>query len=266
MKKSLEQISLPAKKVWRQFEEARKFARSLNLRGTEEWHQYCKSNKKPDDIPSSPDIIYKNDGWRGMGDWLGTGSIAPQNRVYLSFKEAREFARSLNLKNFTEWIEYCRFGKDGMSRPNDIPAIPGRTYKNDGWISIPDWLGNEPMKGKKRSEESKRKQSEAMKGKKHSEETRRKLSEAKKRENLSEETLRKRSEALKGRKFSDETKKKMSEAWKDREPVSEETKQKMSEAQKARRNQESLGMNQYYEERLYFPQSSNNFIMLSALS
>ena len=31
--------------------------------------------EKPQDIPSHPDT-YKDE-WKGMGDWLGTGSIAP---------------------------------------------------------------------------------------------------------------------------------------------------------------------------------------------
>ena len=38
-----------------------------------------------------------------MGDWLGTSNIASHLREYLSFKEARAFARSLNLKSEAEW-------------------------------------------------------------------------------------------------------------------------------------------------------------------
>ena len=64
-------MNMPAKKVWKPFEEAREFARSLQLKGKEEWHQYCKSGKdgipKPDDIPSAPWKIYKND-WNGWID------------------------------------------------------------------------------------------------------------------------------------------------------------------------------------------------------
>ena len=61
------------KKVWRPFEEAREFARSLNLRNRDGWYEYCKSGERPDDIPANPGIIYKNDGWKGMIDWLGNG-------------------------------------------------------------------------------------------------------------------------------------------------------------------------------------------------
>ena len=59
------------------------------------------------------------------------------------FEEAREYARTLQLVNFREWIEYCKFGKDGIPKPNDIPDAPGRVYKNNGWKGMLDWLGNE---------------------------------------------------------------------------------------------------------------------------
>ena len=62
-------------KVWKPFEEAREFARSLKLKSWVEWQQYLKSGKdgipKPNDIPSIPHLTYKNKGWNGYPDWLG---------------------------------------------------------------------------------------------------------------------------------------------------------------------------------------------------
>ena len=136
---------MSAKKAWRPFEEARDFARSLNLRNQTEWKEYLESGERPNDIPSSPDSNYKNNGWINWGDWLGTGSIATKNRVYLSFNEARDFTRSLNLRSQTEWQQYCKSGKDGVPRLNDIPANPGIIYKNNGWKGYPDWLGYEDL-------------------------------------------------------------------------------------------------------------------------
>ena len=135
-------MSTLAKKVWRPFEEAREFARSLNLRGKEEWEEYSKSGERPDDIPSHPNDAYKNVGWKDWGDWLGTGSIANKNKEFLPFDEAREFARSLQLKTQDEWNQYLKSGKDGIPKPDDIPANPGIIYKNDGWKGMIDWLGN----------------------------------------------------------------------------------------------------------------------------
>ena len=95
------------------------------------------SGKKPDDIPSNPNRTYKNDGWRGWGDWLGTDRIATRIRKYLPFKEARTFVHELNIKSGREWINYSKSGK----KPDDIPADPNQTYKNKGWKGMGDWLG-----------------------------------------------------------------------------------------------------------------------------
>ena len=46
-------------KQFRDFESAREFARSLNLKGDKDWRAYCKSGNKPDDIPADPSTVYK---------------------------------------------------------------------------------------------------------------------------------------------------------------------------------------------------------------
>ena len=43
----------------------------------------------------------------------------------------------MKLKNIKEWSEYSKSGK----RPADIPGLPGRVYKNQGWISMGDFMG-----------------------------------------------------------------------------------------------------------------------------
>ena len=48
---------------------------------------YCKSGRKPPEIPNRPDKVYKQH-WKGFGDWLGTGVIATFNRKYLDFEAA----------------------------------------------------------------------------------------------------------------------------------------------------------------------------------
>lgn len=59
------------KKQWMPFEEAREFIRSLDLKSDREWRDYCKLKIKPENIPVSPSIVYKNDGWKDIKDWLG---------------------------------------------------------------------------------------------------------------------------------------------------------------------------------------------------
>ncbi len=130
----------PQEKAFRPFSEARKFVQALKIRNVIEWRSYCSSGKKPTDIPSAPKRIYRKD-WIGYGDWLGTYREAAQLKVFRSFKLARAFVQSLKLKNRSEWNMYCR-GKLKIKLPTDIPATPYLIYKNDGWMSWSDWLGN----------------------------------------------------------------------------------------------------------------------------
>jgi len=125
------------KKEYRSFESARKFAQKLGLKNREQWQAYCKSGNNPDDIPASAGSIYKKD-FKGWGDFLGTGNVKPGDIQSRSFKKSREFARSLKLKGWKEWVEYCKSG----NKPNGIPSHPNRTYKNKGWINWGDWLGS----------------------------------------------------------------------------------------------------------------------------
>src|SRR5258705_231278 len=88
-----------ARGQYRPFKNARAFVRKLGLKSQAEWREYNKSGKKPGDIPSKPDNGYADQGWVGMGDWLGTGRIADRWRNYRLFKEARKYVHSLKLKS-----------------------------------------------------------------------------------------------------------------------------------------------------------------------
>ncbi len=144
-------------KPLRPFKEAREFARSLNLVGQVEWNAFCKGlmpekGSLPDDIPCSVSRAYKNQGWAGMGDWLGTGRRPMPKKSYRSFIAAREFVHSLKIKNSEEWDNYVKGGFSKMPKlPDDIPAAPFYVYKGAGWSGMSDWLGNgvAPKKRKK---------------------------------------------------------------------------------------------------------------------
>ncbi len=133
--------------VYRDFELARDFARSLKLRSTDEWQSFCRGElphlgKLPEDISASPRKTYLNKGWVSMGDWLGTGNIAQTLKPLRPFVEAREFARSLKLVGKVEWDKFCKGGMPEKGElPSDIPMSVYRAYKNHGWVSMADWLG-----------------------------------------------------------------------------------------------------------------------------
>jgi hypothetical protein len=125
------------KKPFRDFESAREFAKSLGIQTWKEWTNYCKSGNRPNDIPSNPNRVYKNEGWVDWSNFLGTGNIQTQKRQYLPFTEAREFTRSLNLKSRTEWDEYCK----SNTLPPNTSSRPDHVYKNKGWTDWGDFLG-----------------------------------------------------------------------------------------------------------------------------
>ena len=126
------------KRIFRDFEEARELARSKKLKTIREWNQFAQSEENPGDIPTSPQSTYKELGWVSWPDWLGTDKIATKDRAWRSFKSARQYARSLNLKSQAAWFQYSRI----TGLPKDIPQTPHRIYAKRGWISWGDWLGS----------------------------------------------------------------------------------------------------------------------------
>jgi superfamily II DNA or RNA helicase len=123
------------KREYKSFIDAREFVKNLHLKGEKEWRAYLKTKKKPNNIPSDPASVYKDE-WKGMGDFLGTGTISPRLREYLPYEEARIFARLLDLKSRDQWKAFCKSGK----KPANIPETPDQVYKSS-WKGMGDFLG-----------------------------------------------------------------------------------------------------------------------------
>jgi hypothetical protein len=49
----------------------------------------------------------------------------------------RAYVQKLKLRTQREWKEWSKSGQ----RPSNIPGNPHKMYRDDGWISLPDWLG-----------------------------------------------------------------------------------------------------------------------------
>lgn len=132
---------------WRDFQEAREFIRSLSLSGTLDWKKYCKGelegyDDKPYDIPSTPDIVYKDD-WINYSDWLDTTHLRKKQTelMWRSFEEARDYVRSLNLETYDNWKMYINDEMVHLEpKPVDIPNSPYFVYKDLGWKCWNDFL------------------------------------------------------------------------------------------------------------------------------
>lgn len=120
-------------KQFRDFNDARKYARSLHLKSPGEWDKYCNTDQKPIDIPHRPNSAYRKHGWVDMYDFLGIQKPF-QFRI---FSKARSFVHSLGLSSQKEWNKW----RKSKSRPLDIPSDPSRVYKSCGWLNWGDWFG-----------------------------------------------------------------------------------------------------------------------------
>ncbi|HXC44364.1 MAG TPA: hypothetical protein VNY51_12685 [Candidatus Dormibacteraeota bacterium] len=126
-----------ANRIFRPFSEARAFVHTLNLDSQDEWRAYCTSGKRPEDIPANPNLAYRDEGWAGYGDWIGTGRVGNRNRIFRPFDEARAFVRTLGLESQKAWRTFCKSG----NKPHDIPGNPNSAYAEAGWDGYGDWLG-----------------------------------------------------------------------------------------------------------------------------
>ena len=62
----------------------------------------------------------------------------------MNFHEARGHVRKLGLKTGLDYREWAKT----TQRPKNIPTNPWEVYKEDGWVSMSDWLGYDSRKDK----------------------------------------------------------------------------------------------------------------------
>jgi superfamily II DNA or RNA helicase len=130
------------------YEESQQLVKSLGLKNQKQWRAW-RSGKRPDlppvppDHPGNPEDAYRNQGWTSWGAFFDSGFVWSKYKKFLPFNEARDFVRSLCLKNSAEWEAYSANRLPGKPRrPLNIPASPEKEFA-DEWLSYPDFLGYE---------------------------------------------------------------------------------------------------------------------------
>jgi superfamily II DNA or RNA helicase len=119
---------------YRKVEDAIKFVHKLKFKTREEWSKYCKSGKKPNDIPNSFRNVYNI----STGEWLGTNVVATNDRIYLSYDKAKSIVSKMGFKNNKEFRKAHKEGKI----QSDIPSTADSSYNKKGtWGGWKDFLG-----------------------------------------------------------------------------------------------------------------------------
>lgn len=125
---------MPRKRVWMDWEDARKFAQGLNLSSSTQWQRWWRDVDDPP-IPLHPQNHYRE--WTSWPDFLGyLPKRKPRKRRWRAWDDALEFARSLGFTKSAEWKAWAKTD----SKPEDIPRCPSETYSKH-WQGWPHWMG-----------------------------------------------------------------------------------------------------------------------------
>lgn len=85
------------------------YARAIGLGSWKEWKAFCRSDKRPDDIPSHPDLAYKQ--FAGTEDWLGYVRTYKPRKKWMPLGKFKKWELV-----FQEYKEYC-----GVQNTNEAP-------------------------------------------------------------------------------------------------------------------------------------------------
>ena len=120
-------------KKYRSFEATRKFVKQMDIKNQRHFNQLHKDGLLPDDIHSAPARFFKDKGWRGWRDFLGT--------EFKLLLDAQKFVQSMKIKGKEE---YHKLKKEGLL-PKDMHSSPEAFYKDKGWKGWKDFLGTTIM-------------------------------------------------------------------------------------------------------------------------
>jgi hypothetical protein len=107
------------------------------IRTSGTWRTFLRQNPDPE-LPVYPEKSYDGEGWDGWPDFFGIR--------FRPFEEARIFVRKLRLRNDAAWRAYSK----SDDRPEDIPSNPKRTYGDQVFKGLGDWLGTQNIALSKR--------------------------------------------------------------------------------------------------------------------
>jgi hypothetical protein len=124
------------------FDEAHKIVLSLGLKNQKEWNKWSKT-ERPDNIPSDP---FRYDECEGWNHWLGTThytEIPSYERFgYVSYLEAVEYLRNLNINTMYEYKDFLKSKKCKLK----LPSNPSNIYKDFGWVEWETYLSRSGYK------------------------------------------------------------------------------------------------------------------------
>ena len=109
------------------YEESKKIIIELNIKTEREYKIKVKENKIPNNIPNKPSRFYKNRDWISWGDFLKTGTISNNYRIFKPYNEFKEYLKLNKIKKCSEFYTFRK------KMDKKFPTNPNIIYKNKGW-------------------------------------------------------------------------------------------------------------------------------------
>jgi len=130
----------PKKTHFLTYDQAKKIVHPLKITSQTQWKKFTKSDGfSKYNFPMDVEGFYKRKGsWKNWGDFLGTGTIAFQDRTYVSYDQAKKIIHPLKIQNQEAWNKFTK----SDTFPDNVPKDPAKYYEKSGtWISVGDFLG-----------------------------------------------------------------------------------------------------------------------------
>ena len=122
------------------YNKLKRMVRKAKIKSHVEYEIWVKKTRKrllTTGLPSNPDTLplYKKQ-WKSWGDFLGTGIVQNQKKIWLSFKKARSVMRKTTINTKEQLVQAAKKGK----LPKGVPADPYEVYSDKGWKGYRDFL------------------------------------------------------------------------------------------------------------------------------
>ena len=105
-------------KSYLEYSKARSKVRSLNLKSANDWKKYCYLHTNmPFGVPESPEIVYRNKGWKNFNDWLGISINKISKKKVKKVKKAKSRKKKIAIKSKPlDQIKNYKFSKLASKR------------------------------------------------------------------------------------------------------------------------------------------------------
>ena len=119
-----------AKKNFRSYENAKTLMKELGITTRDQFKEWSRSGKRPDDFPSNPDRVYKTQ-WKDWGEFLDQ----QKPKKWMSYRKGQRYVQNMGIRTVKEFLEWIK----SNDRPEDFPPNPHIVWSKS-WKNTQDFL------------------------------------------------------------------------------------------------------------------------------